>query len=610
MENFIEGFRLSRQQRHVWLRQQHDPTSAYRVLCAVRIEGRLDKFLFREAIRSVVDRHEILRTRFECLPEMSLPLQVIEAEAALQIDEYHFGHLEQTDQNVEIEKLFRRMSREVVDAQAGPIVRAVLVDQSASKHVLLISVPALNADAKSLENLIGEVEAIYESSLRGEKWITEACQYTQFSEWHNALAETDQNGELWKDEIAACEPALSLPFEQEAEYGAFGPEILSIELGPASFDSPFLLTCWQVLLWRLTGQSQIVIGNVCDHRSFEELQTTLGPFAETLPIVAGLHADTSFAAALRQTEAAIEKASEWKDYFAWPPQRDSANGGPPFVPFSFEFRESATNHAFSIFKYYTFVDRFKIKLSVLRHADSLTPEWHYDRGMFRAPDIQRLAQRFQTLTTSAHENPAATLTDLDMLSEAERDQILREFNDTAKEYPADKLVFQLFEQQAEQNPDNIAVAFGDQRLTYAELNERANQLAHYLRLRGVGPEVRVGLCFERSLEMIVSLLGVLKAGGAYVPFEPSLPEERLHALLADAQCSMSLTRESLDADREAVSQQSKQNLTTTSCGANAAYVIYTSGSTGKPKGVVVEHRNLLACNVLVTLRRRLSARHR
>ncbi|HEX5601381.1 MAG TPA: amino acid adenylation domain-containing protein, partial [Pyrinomonadaceae bacterium] len=582
METFIEGFRLSRQQRRVWLRQQHDQSSVYRVLCAVRIEGSLNRLLFREAIRTVFAGHEILRTRFECLPEMSLPLQVVESEVALQIDEFNFSHLE--DQEVEIEKLFQQLRRDAIG-------RVVLVAQSATKHVLMISLPAVNADAKSLENLVDAIRAAYETSLLGEEWTSEACQFTQFSEWQNELDETDQDA--WKQEIAACETGLSLPFERGATSVDFEPEVLPIDIAPGNFDVTFLLACWQAGLWRLSGQSEIVVGHVCDDRGFEELQTALGPFAETLPVYANLHANVQFSELRRQTAEAIAKASEWKNYFAWPEH----SGEPRFIPFSFEFREAAITQAdpsltFSIFKYYICIDRFKIKLSVLQRADVLSAEFHYDSNLFRAHDIQRLARRFQALIASANNNPDATLAQLNMLSVSEREQIRREFNDTARPYPGDKLVFQLFEQQAEQNPNNIAAAFEDQRLTYQELNERANQLAHYLQSRGVGPEVRVGLCFERSPEMIAGLLGVMKAGGAYVPFEPSLPKERLEALLEDAQCSMLLTHESLAA--EVISQQSKANLSSTISGANAAYVIFTSGSTGRPKGVVIEHRQLLA----------------
>jgi non-ribosomal peptide synthetase component F len=642
-ETFVEGFRLSRQQRHLWRLQQHDQISAYRVLCAVRIEGQLDEPLFRATIASVFKRHEILRTRFQDLPEMNTPLQVIAADIVLAIDEYDFSKLTQANQEAKIERLFRQLSKERVHPESTPDGRAALVTQSDLRHVLILSLPALQSDARSLANLIAEVQQTYAAALRGEESSDEVCQYLQFSEWQNDLRnDTDYQAgsQFWNQHLAACETAATLPFEQPpTSDDAFEPEVWTTEIGPQSrprtestaanysvSDSTFLLACWQVLLWRLTAQAEIVVSNLCEYRDFEELQRAIGPFAEGLPVCASLHPNVQFSELLKQTEVAVSNGIEWREYFDWPQNGESTNGGPPFVPFCFEFREAATTQSddlsFSIFKYYTCADRFKIKLCFLRRADdSLAAAIHYDSKLFQARDIQRLALRLNTLIESAGKNPGATIAELELLSDLEREQILIDFNNTARPYPTDKLVFHLFEDQAEQNPESIAVVFEKEQLTFRALNERANQLARYLRIQGVGPEIRVGLCLPRSLETIIGLLGVLKAGGVYVPLEPSLPKDRLQDLLDNANCSVVVTQQSLaasvtrisvpllcvDADWEAVSQQSTANLSIAVLGTNAAYVIYTSGSTGKPKGVVVEHGQLLAYVQAIVERLDLSA---
>jgi amino acid adenylation domain-containing protein len=632
-ESLIEGFRLSRQQKRMWQRQQQDQSPAYRAQCAVLVEGSLDRHLFKAAIAGVFERHEILRTIFQYVPEMNMPLQVIKGDLTAQIDEYDFTSLGPQRQEGEIEKLFQRMGQSPMDLESGPTSQLALVTLTPCKHVLVISLPAMRADAKTLANIVDESQRAYVARLMGEDLTDEVCQYIQYSEWQNELlSETncDEALEFWDKQLLAADTVLCLPCEISSPTEAtFEPRVCTtvieaettakIDSAAAAYGvsgATLLLACWEVLLWRLTGQSEIVVGHLCERGDFEELQGVLGPFAEALPICARLCGSTRFSNLLEQTEEALRKAAEWQDYFTWDQKQQSERAGarPPFISFCFESGQPLVTQAtagvsFATFKRYACTDRFKIRLSCSRQADSLTLELHYDRNLFRAPDIQHLALQLQTLIESAADATTAAINDLEILSDIECRKILVDFNDTRKKYSPAKSVLHLFERQAEQMPDAVALICEEEHLTYRELNERANQLARHLRSQGVGPEVRVGLCLERCPEMIIGILGVLKSGGAYVPFEPTLPKKRLESFLEDAQVAIMLTQKSLlnslaghrvtllclDADWESIStRQSQANVASGASADNAVYVIYTSGSTGQPKGVVVEHRQLLA----------------
>jgi non-ribosomal peptide synthetase component F len=259
--------------------------------------------------------------------------------------------------------------------------------------------------------------------------------------------------------------------------------------------------------------------------------------------------------------------------------------------------------------------KFDLTLSMENTADGLVGEWEYNADLFDEVTIARMAGHFQTLLEAIAANPIQPISELPLLTQRERQQLLAEWNNTFAEFPQDKCIHQLFEEQVELTPDAVAVVFEGEQLTYRELNARANQLAHYLQTLGLEPEVLVGICVERSLEMIVGLLGILKAGGAYVPLDPAYPGERLAFMLEDSAVPVLLTQQRLvdrlpkqeaqivclDTQWEAIAQYSSENI---ACGVNAenlAYVIYTSGSTGKPKGVTIQHRSLVNYTTAVSI---------
>lgn len=619
----LSGFPLTQQQQRLWVLQQHSP--AYCTQCALLLAGNLRPEALRAALQQVVNRHEIMRTQFHCLPGMKFPVMVIVDHAAPSWCEIDLGGWNSQEQEGKIEALFQEAIRQPFDFQQGPLLRLSLLRLLVSKHVLLISLPALCADAWTLKNLVQEISHGYAASLQEkDEDISDAVvQYSQFAAWQNQLfaeAEAAVGKEHWRQQDLASLASLSLPFEHKAQVEArFEPDCRTwaiaqvlatqIEALVQKLDIPisvYLLACWQILISRLTGQPDLTIGTACDRRDYEELQNGLGLFATWLPIRCHLAPNLRFTEVLELVLTSIQAAEEWQDYFVLEPAAADSH----FLPIGFEFEQwpasySAAGLSFSLAKQYTCIERFKVKLTCTRHLDALSTAFHYDAHSVSPAAIEILAEQFQTLLASATQHPDAAIRELEILSPTEQ-RLLVEWNRTQTPYADNKCIHQLFEEQAEQTPENMAVVFEDQQLTYAELNGRANQLARYLQQLGVGPEVLVGLFLERSLDLIVGLLGILKAGGAYVPLDPTYPPGRLAYGLQNAQVPVLLTQQQLlnrvsagigqvvclDTNWDSIAQMCSENANSGVTLKNLAYVIYTSGSTGQPKGVAVEHQQL------------------
>ena len=451
-------------------------------------------------------------------------------------------------------------------------------------------------------------------------------QYLQVSEWQNQLLEDEEAetaNEYWCQQKLSSSDRLKLPFEnQPLEPSGFNPECIREAIAPEltakistlaqKYDTSsqvVLLACWQTLIWRLTGEQDIIIGQKSERREYEELQDVLGPLATWLPIKSHLSPDLRFFEVLELDQAAITDAQEWQDYFVPEPV---GNGKTLAFPVGFEFEQLPKKHfapdvSFSLYQQYSCIEPFKVKLTCTQHNDFLDLEFYYDVNYFSVEAIQRLARHFHTLLVSATEDPDAAISQLEILNQSDRQQLLFEFNQVQVDYPLDRCIHHLFEEQVEKTPNNIAVLFEDQQLTYAELNASANQLAHYLQGLGVEPEVLVGIYLERSLEMIIALLGILKAGGAYLPLDPALPTSSLEFRLQDAQTKVLLTQGQLvkklpehtaqlvcmESAWEAIAREDSEDFRSEVRSENLVYTIYTSGSIGKPKGVAIEHQQLV-----------------
>ncbi|HEY0079207.1 MAG TPA: amino acid adenylation domain-containing protein [Pyrinomonadaceae bacterium] len=632
MQTQIEGYRLSPQQRRLWQLKQSGAGSAYSSQSAIVIEGPLVETDFKEAVYAIVDRHEILRTRLVETPGLRWPVQVVAGEQALSWNRLDLHNLSEQEQEARLAALYREEWKRACgdDAQeAQP--RFLLVALSEERRVLLMTLPAHCADRRSLENIVREMAESYGACREDVKLSDEPVQYVQFSEWQNELLkgeDAEAGAEFWRRMEVESVQALSLPFEKRPETAApCTTETIGLTLDAKTLSGinsassryevtaeTFLLACWQALLWRLTGQSEINIGRLLAGRNFEELYGALGLFAKYLPARVSIDDGARFSALLRQVGEASSEVEEWEDYFSFE-QAQTPEGTCPqgFSAISFEYAKAPRRYTAQGVTFYArrqdvSFEQHKLSLVCLDAQDSLAVQFTYDSRLYTRAVVERLAGQYARLVESAVANPELTVARLEFLTADEKEQLLYAYNRTAAEYPRELCVHQLFEQQAEATPDTVALIFGDEQLTYAELNRRANQLARYLRRQGVGADVAVGLMLERSLEMVVGMLGVLKAGGYYVPLDPQYPQERVAFMLEDSRAGVLLTQEkhvetlpesaakviSIDTGWQEIEREDgEQNVETVTTPDNLAYVIYTSGSTGKPKGVMVAHRGVV-----------------
>ena len=620
----LSGFQLSPQQKRLLLLQQE--SSAYVTQCALLLEGALKPEILKAALQQVINRHGIFRTIFRRLPGIKTPVMVVKDSSTPSWQDIDLSDWDDREQSAKIEELFQEAKRQGFDLEQGPLLRLSLLRLSKNKHILQICLPALCADTWTIKNLVAEISHLYSDCLKGETLCHEAVQYLQFSEWQNELLadeDAEEADKYWRQQKLSSLNTLKLPFESESlTQSGFDPDCLKLTIASdvtekienlaqkyETSTSVALLACWQTLIWRLTGQPDIIIGTRCDRRDYEELHEVMGLFATWLPIKSSLVPDLRFQEVIELVSKTLSDAEEWQDYFVPEPIE---NNNPLAFPIGFEFEQLpeksfAAGVSFSLYKQYSCIEPFKVKLTCTKQDDYLNAEFYYDVNYFSADTIQRLAGQFETLLASATENPDAAISQLEILKPSDRHQLLVEFNNTQTNYPQDKCIHHLFEQQVERTPNNIAVVFENQQLTYAELNRRANQLAHYLKRQGVGAEVLVGIYAERSLYTIIALLGILKAGGAYLPLDPALPAESLAFRLQDAQVPVVLTQKRLlkredtqthsvvylDADWEIIAKESNANPISELTPENLAYVLYTSGSTGQPKGVAIEHQQIL-----------------
>ncbi|HEY0603235.1 MAG TPA: amino acid adenylation domain-containing protein [Herpetosiphonaceae bacterium] len=622
----FEGFRLSPQQDHLWELQPtlYDP--AYRAQGAVIIEGPLDPQVLRTALETLCERYEILHTTFHLLPGMTVPAQVVGDTALSSIAAQDLSRLDSSAQQQAIAAWLEDARAQPLDLEQGPLLRAELLALGAERHTLLLALPALCADAVTLQLLVAELAATYAELTTQEQRDVEPLQYIDISEWQHELlegAETQAGRDYWHQHA----PALSdrpLPFEtRDPQAAGFDPRLIASALPAESYTAlaayarqhqvaldDVLLACWLCLFWRLTGQTEQQIGIASAGRKYEELQTALGLFAKTIPLTCRIDPQAGLTQLVAHVQQTAHDVRLWEEYFAWNLVTPTAEQQ-RFCQLSFGFVEApqpqrAVDVTFRLDTTYACVDRFKLKLECVAAAAGLVTTLHYDARLFVAADMQRLLASFQQLVTSALATPDAPVKDLEILSADERRQILEDFNGARVPHAEIKLFHQLFEIQAEATPENLAVLFHEQRFSYAELNARANQLAHYLLQQGVQRETPVLLCAERSAALLIGILGILKAGGAYVPLDANYPQDRLQWMLEDSGATLLITQSDLverlpshaattillDTDWESIRECASENPDIAIDPEHLAYIMYTSGSTGYPKGVMISHGNL------------------
>jgi amino acid adenylation domain-containing protein len=579
----------------------------------IRIEGPLDAGKLESALRQVVTKYEILRTSLKRQTGVRLPFQVIRDEAEL--------HFEQISATGGIEELLRRERDALPGIEQGPALRALLIAVGVEKFSLVLTLPAFCADSATLTNICGEIATTYGE---GRTESSDVMQYADLVEWQNELLgseETKPGRDFWRDycrsiNFASLE-AITLPLEKKQE-APFGFSFVAVSSGLSEkiaalasrlkvSQESVLLAAWHALLSRITSNLEITTGAECDGRRYEELGTALGSLARNLPLRMEFPPETSFSKLLQQIEMVWAEARNWQESFAWSQASDTEN---PFLPFAFAHYDLGRERAnaglkFTLERAQVVSERFKLRLVGVRRGSGLELEFHYDASRLERAVVERMAGWYRNLLRAALANPAEEISRLPLLSEAERRQLLVEWNRTEAEYPATQCLQELFEAQAERTPQRVAVRGGEQALSYAELNARANQLAHCLRRLGVGADELVGLCLERSAETMVAVLAVLKAGGAYVPLNPDNPPARLRQQMEDAVVVITESKLAaqvpefpgttlvLDGAETPWEKEANSNPACITTPENLVYVLYTSGSTGVPKGVAVRHRNLV-----------------
>ena len=606
--------------------------AVYNVPAVVRVVGALDIDALQGALHEVVGRHEVLRTRFEV--EDAMPVQVIASEVAFKLELEDLSALPAREGEAEARRRAQEEAAQPFDLEHGPLLRARLLRLGESEHWLLLTLHHIVTDGWSSGVMRRELSVLYEAFHEGRpaRLPELPVQYADYAVWQREWLQGDALAEqlsYWKQALADL-PVLDLPTDRPppavASYRggrlAFelgedltrGLKELNRREGTTLFMT--LLAAFQVLLYRYSGQEDVAVGVPVAGRRRPELEGLIGYFVNMLVLRGDMSGQPSFKEYLARVRTQALAAYAHQDMpFAklveeLAPKRSLSRN--PLFQVSFvvqntpsEALQLAGLEVQVIKGIHGETAKFDLDFSVTEEQEKIRIAIEYATDLFDASTIERMAGHWRVLLEGIVADPAQRISHLPLLTEAEQQQLRAQWNATA--YSRDTCVHQLFEEQVRRTPQATALVFEEQRLTYAELNARANQLAHHLRTLGVGPEVLVAIAMERSLELIVGLLGILKAGGAYVPLDSSYPAERLAFMLSDTQAPVLLTQQRLlghlpahagqtlclDRDWASIAEHPESNPIPSSTADNLAYVIYTSGSTGLPKGVMVEHRSVV-----------------
>ncbi|MBD2201839.1 amino acid adenylation domain-containing protein [Calothrix sp. FACHB-1219] len=621
------------QQRFWFLTQLEMHSSAYNMPSAVRLQGNLNIKALQQTFQEILRRHEALRTNFQTIEGQ--PVAVILPPAAVRLPILDISNLPANQQELEVKKQTTEEAQTPFDLNNGCLLRVKLLRLSEQENILLLTMHHIASDAWSTDILLREFVTLYQafSEAQPAPLAELPIQYVDFAAWQRQWLQGERlesQISYWRQQLEGVPELLELPTDfprpplqsfQGATYSFKLPQQLSVGLNQLSQQQGTtlfmtLLAAFKTLLYRYTGSEDLAIGSPIANRDRIELEGLIGLFINTLVLRTNLAGNPSFIELLKRVREVALGAYAHQDLpfellvEELQPQRNLSHTPLFQVMFVLQNVSMSALELPGLTLNYLPVDsgtaKFDLTLDMTETIEGLVANFEYNSDLFQASTIKRMAGHFQTLLEGIIANPQQRLSQLPLLTSSEKHQLLQQSHNTEITYPVDEFIHELFAQQVEKTPDAVAVIYENQQLTYQELNAKANQLAHYLRSLGVKPEVLVGICIERSLEMVIGLLAILKAGGAYIPLDPNYPQQRLEYILEDTQASVLLTQASLlellpqhqgqivclDSDWHLIAQHSQNNLSSQLTTENLAYIIYTSGSTGKPKGVQIPHMAL------------------
>ena len=627
---------LSFAQLRLWFLDQLEPgTCLYNVPSAIRLKGPLDVPALERSLNAIVKRHEALRTTFS-LVDVD-PVQVVHQAFAARLEMLDISGITDEAQKLEEDRIIREEAQLPFDLAAGPLFRSTLLRLGAQDHILLVTLHHIIFDGWSQSVLRTELSALYNAFSQGEPDPLPdlPIQYADYAVWQRDWLhgeELERQIGYWKQNLAGSPGLLELPTDRpRPPFQSFRGAVKRFEFPPelartlnkftqGEGVTPFmtLLAAFQVLLSRYSGQEDLVVGTPIANRTHSETEGVIGFFMNTLALRCDLSGDPSFRELLARVRVTALQAYAHQDLpfeklvEELQPERSMSHA--PLFQVMFT-AQGGTGGAMDLVGMQVegvgvegVSAKFDLSIGLTATAVRLSGWLEYNTDLFDGDRIERLLVHFRTLLESIVTDPEQPISHLSMLTDIERRQLLDEWNTTAADYERERCLHELFEAQVERTPEAVALVFEGEQLTYSQLNVRANQLAHFLRLQGVRPNTLVAICMARSVEMVVSLLAILKSGGAYVAIDPSYPVERIRYTLEDASASLLLTQDALvnqlpvactrtlcvDRDAVMISAQPACDLGCITQPTDAAYVLYTSGSTGRPKGVAIEHHSPVA----------------
>ncbi len=641
-------FPLSFAQQRLWFLDQFEPdTSLYNIPEALHIKGSLYQEALQQTLEALVARHETLRTTF--VARDGEPVQVIADHQAVDLPCIDLRDLPEQEREAEALRLVREEAARPFNLAKGPLLRTALLRLDEEEYMLLLSMHHIISDGWSKGVLMRELLTLYQTLIAHPEQAAsclpeQSIQYADFAVWQRQWLQgkaLEEQLAYWKGRLADL-PPLQLPTDHPrptirtiegaatARMIAEGLAEQLVALSRQEKCSLFmvLLAALNVLLSRYTGQEDIAVGTAIANRNRAEIEGLIGFFVNTLVLRTDLSGNPTFRELLARVREICLGAYAHQDLpferlvEELQPSRDLS--GTPLVQVMLTLQNAPRSAAkvpgltISPLQAEVRTSKFDLTLFVAGDERGLLLDAEYKKDLFEEATISQMLTHLEMILAAVVANPDQPIADIPLLTPAERHQLLVEWNPSGQEYPADFCLHEVFEKRAETTPDAVALVYEGEQLTYSELNGRANQLAHFLRGLGVGPDVCVGLCVERSLDLLVGILGILKAGGAYVPMDPATPRERVYFILKDVQAPVLLTQKHLltqlpplarlphapgdnqkspiaiclDEDWQHIAQASPEDTLCLSTPQNLAYIIYTSGSTGLPKGVLITHHNV------------------